>query len=491
MREKDLATLVGILILTLAALWVDLPNNPGLHISLGPIKIDREINLRQGLALQGGTQVLLEADVPEGEAVDRETMLAAKTIIENRLDNLGVTEPLIRLQGTRRIAVELPEVEDSEVVVEALHERGLLEFVDAGNTPLSAGTIITTTFEEGAEPAVAITPTLAMTVTPEITPTEAITPTLPITSTEPTPLETEKVYETVLTSDQLGGAMVGRNEYGGLDIYFSFTEEGSKIFADFTTQNVNKYLTIAVDKEVISSPIIRDPIPEGGGVQISTEKRFTPAEAQKTSIQLRYGALPIPLKVIENRAVGPTLGQDSVRKSILAGGIGLAIVALFLLITYRLPGLLAILALAIYTAVVFALFKLIPVVLTVPGVAGFLLSLGMAMDANILIFERMREELRAGKTLRAAVKDGFARAWSSIRDPNVFTLITCAILFGLGSQFEAGVVRGFALTLGIGVLVGIVTAIIVTRTFLRVTQRLLPAGQGAREESRLRFLFGY
>ncbi|HID87434.1 MAG TPA: protein translocase subunit SecD [Anaerolineae bacterium] len=476
MREREFALLVGILILTLAAIWVDLPNNPGLHISLGPIRMDREINLYQGLDLRGGTQVLLEADV--SEAVDREAMLAAKAIIERRVDSLGVMEPLIHLQGTRRISVELPEVEDLEVAVEAVSERGLLEFVDAGTTPLSAGTIITTTFEEEGVPAV-------------ITPTVTITPTLPITPTEPTPAATERVFRTVMTNEHLQGTMIRQNEYGGLDILFGFTEEGGRIFADFTSQNVNEYLAIAMDKEIISSPVIREPMPAGGGVQISTEKRFTPAEARKMSIQLKHGALPLPLKVIEHRAVGPTLGQDSVRKSILAGGIGLALAALFLLITYRLPGLLALLALSMYTAIVFALFKLIPVVLTMSGMAGFLLSLGMAVDANLLIFERVKEALRVGKTLGAAVESGFARAWPSIRDPNVSTLIICAILFWLGSQFGASVVKGFALTLGIGVLVSMFTATVVTRTFLRVTQMLLPADRATHGERRLRFLFGY
>lgn len=191
-------------------------------------------------------------------------------------------------------------------------------------------------------------------------------------------------------------------------------------------------------------------------------------------IVLKYGALPVPLEVVENRTVGPTLGQDSVRKSLVAGAIGLLIVMAFMLIYYRLPGFLADVALLLYAAVVFALFKLIPVTLTLPGIAGFILSIGMAVDANILIFERMKEELRWGKTLGAAIEAGFARAWTSIRDSNISTLITCFILFdpiglfGLfGLHTGASIIKGFAFTLAIGVLVSMFTAITVTRTFLR------------------------
>ena len=183
---------------------------------------------------------------------------------------------------------------------------------------------------------------------------------------------------------------------------------------------------------------------------------------------MRYGALPVPLRVAESRAVGPTLGQDSVRKSINAGVIGLLVVIVFMLLYYRLPGVLADFALIIYALLVFALFKLIPVTLTLPGIAGFVLSVGMAVDANILIFERMKEELRGGRALRSAIDIGFARAWPSIRDSNASTLITCVILFWFGSNFGASIVKGFALTLAIGVLVSLFTAITVTRTFLHL-----------------------
>jgi preprotein translocase subunit SecD len=205
---------------------------------------------------------------------------------------------------------------------------------------------------------------------------------------------------------------------------------------------------------------------------------------------LKYGALPIPLEIIENRSVGPTLGQDSIDKSVVAGAIGLLLVVFFMAVYYRLPGLLADMALVIYSLIVFALFKLIPVTLTLAGIAGFILSIGMAVDANILIFERMKEEMRAGKTLGAAIEAGFARAWNSIRDSNIATLIICGILYVFGSYFGTSMIRGFALTLAIGVLCSMFTAITVTRTFLRVTQTTMFPRPTPEDEPRLRRLFG-
>jgi preprotein translocase subunit SecD len=204
----------------------------------------------------------------------------------------------------------------------------------------------------------------------------------------------------------------------------------------------------------------------GGEGQISGD--FTIEEANQLAIQLRYGSLPIPLKVIENKLVGPTLGQDSLRKSTIAGLIGLIGVMAFMALYYRLPGVLADLALLIYATLTFALFKVIPVTLTLPGIAGFVLSIGVAVDANVLIFERMKEELREGQGLRQAIDLGFSRAWPSIRDSNLSTLITCAILFWFGNTFGASIVKGFSLTLALGVLVSLFTAITVTRTFLHL-----------------------
>jgi preprotein translocase subunit SecD len=269
----------------------------------------------------------------------------------------------------------------------------------------------------------------------------------------------------VLTGKDLQSASVAFDQFNRPYINFALNSDGAKVFADYTTKNVGKYLAITLDKKVIESPVIQGPITGGRG-QINGG--FTVQSAQSLVIQLQYGALPIPLKVVDSSEVGPTLGAEAIRQSVLAGIVGLGIVLSFMLLYYRLPGLLADLALLVYAAVTFALFRIIPVTLTVAGIAGFILSIGMAVDANILIFERMKEELRSGRTLHAAIDAGFGRAWTSIRDSNFSTLITCAILFWFGQNFGASIIEGFALTLALGVIVSLFTAILVSRTFLRL-----------------------
>jgi len=454
--------------------------------------------VHEGLDLQGGLQVILQAKESEATPANAETMAAAKGIVENRVNALGVSEPLIQIQGTNRIIVELPGIKDPAQAIQTFGRTGLLEFIDAGGTFLPAGTVVTTTMggpssvtAEGAttpltpttplpptvaptlSPTSAPTPTLSVTTTTELTATAAATTTAPVTTTAmvtPT-APPPTIYNTVITGRLLKTAEVGFDETGKPQINFSLQkvgdqpqDDGPTIFATYTSQNVGKYLAIVLDKRVISCPSIQSAITDGSG---RITGQFSLQEAKNMVIVLKYGALPVPLEVVENRTVGPTLGQDSVRKSIVAGAIGLLIVMAFMLIYYRLPGFLADVALLLYAAVVFALFKLIPVTLTLPGIAGFILSIGMAVDANILIFERMKEELRWGKTLGAAVEAGFARAWTSIRDSNISTMITCLILFWFGMNFGASIIRGFALTLFIGVAVSLFTAITVTRTFLR------------------------
>lgn len=451
MSERNFRFLIFVIILAAAAAWVVWPGNEGLHFELGPLKVNQDIKIHQGLDLQGGLQVLLEADVPPGQSIQSEAMADTKSVIENRINGLGVTEPLIQLQGERRIVVELPGVDDPDLAIKTFGETGLLEFVDTGSTFLSDGTVIrTTTSGSGA-----ITPTV--TSSQEITSTEEVT-------------ATGTVYKTVLTGKDLKQATASLSQLGEPQVEFELHSDGAKVFAQHTAANIGKHLCIVLDKKVISCPVINSAIPEGHGV--ITMGNSTIEEARSLAIQLRYGSLPIPLKPIDIRTVGPTLGQDSVRRSIMAGVIGMASVIVFMLLYYRLPGALADLALLIYAAVVFALYKLIPVTLTLPGFAGFILSVGMAVDANILIFERMKEELRAGRRLEIAVDSGFARAWPSIRDSNISTLITCVILFWFGSNFGASMVKGFALTLGLGVLVSMFTAIMVTRTFLRFVMNM-------------------
>ena len=474
-RRRTLALLGLIIVLAATAAWIDLPGNPGIHIHLGPINLDRDVELRRGLDLQGGLQVLLEADLPPEETVDSGAMEATRAIIEQRVNGLGVSEPLIQLSGSKRIIVELPGIEDPERAIQTFGETGLLEFIDAGPSFLPAGTVVTTT--EQVAPTTPISPTVTVapitemgTPSPEptLTATQAVTatPTVVITPTLPSGPE-EPVYQTILTGRHLTGATMGFGELGLIEIHFQLNDEGAALFEQYTSTHVGQQMCIVLDKEIVSCARINERIP-GGSVRITREGGFSQEEAESVVIRLRYGALPIPLRVETNRTVGPTLGEDSLQKSLVAGAIGLSTVTLFMLLYYRFPGVLADLALLIYASVVLALFKSIPVVLTLPGIAGFILSVGMAVDANILIFERMKEELRAGKGLRLAVEQGFSRAWPSIRDSNFSTLITCAILFWFGTYFGASVVKGFALTLGLGVIVSMFTAIIVTRTLLRL-----------------------
>jgi preprotein translocase subunit SecD len=248
-------------------------------------------------------------------------------------------------------------------------------------------------------------------------------------------------------------------------IAFKLKDNGATVFADYTTRNIGKYLAIVLDKKVISSPQIQSAITGGSG---QIQGSFTQASANDLAVQLRYGSLPVPVKVVESQTVGATLGEESVRKSLLAGIIGLSVVVLFMLLYYRVPGFVADLALITYALLALAVFKLIPVVLTLPGIAGFILSVGMAVDANILIFERMKEELRGGRTLGQAIELGFQRAWPSIRDSNLSTLITCAILYIFGNVFGASIVKGFSVTLALGVVISLFTATFVTRTYLHV-----------------------
>jgi preprotein translocase subunit SecD len=345
---------------------------------------------------------------------------------------------------------------------------------------LPEGAQIQTTYGETGELAVptpaasettsaeGITPTASETASAEgATPGPSATASPAAATPSPTPATlTDRVFPTIMTGRHLKTASVGTDEFGRPEIRFELTEEGAQIMADYSRANVGKVLAILMDKVVISAPVIQTPITDGSG-RITSKQGFPLEEARSIAIQMKYGALPVPLTVVENRSVGPTLGQDSVQRSIRAGLIGLCVVLLFMVIYYRLPGLLADLALIIYALVNLALYKIIPVTLTLPGITGFILSTGMAVDANILIFERMKEELRAGRTLRAAIDAGFDRAWTSIRDSNLSTLITCVILYWFGSNFGASVVKGFAITLFIGVLISMFTAITVTRTFIR------------------------
>jgi len=482
----------------------------------------RTVKVAEGLDLRGGLQVLLEANVPSNVPVSQADMQAAIQVIRNRVDALGVTEPLVQQSGSRRIIVELPGISDPGLAISTIQEQAFLEFVDAGLQAIPDGTQIQTSIPTASEapstqspvptpppgtPQTVTTPTPGITTTPPTTGvtrptgtppatptapsgtpqppttfTPGITATPPITSgtgitgTQPgtqSPTQTQSVYNTVITGKDLASVQVTRGSLNEPQVAFTLRPSAADTFSKFTTAHneallgMPYYMCIVLDKVVVSCPSIKSAIPNGQGV-ITLGSNATLQDADKLAIQLRSGSLPISLRVAETSSVGPTLGQDSIHKSIIAGIIAMLVVVAFMLLYYRLPGLLADVALMIFTAVVFALYKLIPVTLTVPGFAGLALAVGVAVDANILIFERVKEELHAGRRLDAAVEVGFDRAWPSIRDSNTSTLITCVILFIFGNTYSASIVKGFALTLGLGVAVSLFTGIWVTRTFLRL-----------------------
>lgn len=421
-------------------------------------------NLKLGLDLQGGTQVLLESDLPEEVPLDEGAMSTAKIIVENRVNGLGVSEAIVQQQGENRLIVELPGVDNPDQAVQTIQSTGQLEFVNPQGRTLRQNMVINTTNR----------PTAAEELRQALLDGTALDLDL-----EPVP---GVVFETVMTGDILQNAVAQPNELGQYLINFVLTGDGSDQFYAYTSSNIGNPLPIVLDGRVLSAPTIQAAIQDNGVIT----GQFTRAEAESLAIQMRYGALPVPLKVVDVRTIGASLGQDSVSRSLRAGIIGFIGVLVFMMIIYRLPGVLASFALAIYVIFNLAVFKLLPVTLTLAGIAGFVLSIGMAVDANILIFERMKEELRVGRSLRIAVEAGFSRAWPAIRDGNLSTLISCAVLYVFGNNFGASVVKGFAVTLFFGVVLSMLTAVLVTRTFMRT---LLSGNRGELQKSRA--LIGY
>lgn len=438
---RNLTNRMILILLVLAlALWVDLndriripnPFTPGAEL------FERDVRPRLGLDLQGGLQVLLEADLPPDAEITPESMETARNIVENRTNALGVSENLIQVAGERRIVGEFPGAEDADAILDIIQQTGLLEFVDTGDFAPEEGSTIQTDYLPGSE------------TTPDL-PSEGA------------------IFHTVMTGKELTSVNVGSDPTTGeIGIDFILTSEGAQIFGEHTAANVGKTLSIVLDKVVISAPRIDAAITGGQG---TISGSFTSETANALAVQLRYGSLPIPLKVVETRIIGPTLGEDSLQKSLVAGMIGMIIVALFMAIYYRMPGIVADLSILFYAAIAFAIFKYFHFTLTLPGIAGFLLSTGAALDANILIFERIKEELRNGRVIAQAVDQGWARAWPSIWESNVTTLITSLILFWFGSTFGATIVKGFSLTLALGVGISLFTATYITRTLLALFLR--------------------
>ncbi len=457
--DRRYVNLILILVILAASIWVDLPRPEGaIGIKIG--SFERSLNPVLGLDLRGGLQVLL-APQP-GVTADAQALADTSAILESRANGLGVGEVVFQVAGDKYILGEFPGLTNTEDVIAAVKQTGLLEFVDAGSAYIDAGTQITTDYGSSTGAAGASAATPSATDTPVATSTPSATPTSD--GSTATAVAPETVYHTVMTGAEIKTALAEADTVkGGYKIAFELNPTGAASFAEYTAANNNKFLAIVLDKVVVSCPQIAATISDGKG-EISGS--FTNAAANQLAVTLRYGGLKVPVEVVESNVVGPTLGSDSLQKSLLAGIIGFVIVFLFMLIYYRLPGFVAIIAISIYAAIVFALFKLIPVTLTLPGIAGFLLSTGGALDANILMFERMKEELHNGRTLGQAVSLGWSRAWPSIRDSNIATIITSGILFWFGSTYGASIVKGFAVTLALGVAISLFAAIFISRTLL-------------------------
>lgn len=447
--NRRYVNLIIILLLVAAVIWIDLPSTNQIPL------IKKSVSTVLGLDLRGGMQVIMKADIPENADVSSDAIQVARQILENRSNGLGVSEVTAQVAGSDRIVMEFPGATNAQDVVNTISQTGLLEFVDLGDNPFN--------LLPGDEVATDVTSADKVTGVP----TPSATPTTD--GTEQTVTETP-VFHTVMTGSDLKSVAVDSPLANQYQINFELTTDGAQIFADHTSNNIGKYLAIVLDHKIISMPTISSAITDGYG---TIQGNFTNQEANDLAIQLRYGSLPIPLSVEQIRVIGPSLGQDSLDKSLLAGAIGFILVALFMIIFYRVPGIMAVFSILTYALITFALFRLIPVTLTLPGIAGFLLSTGSALDANILIFERLKEELRNGRTLGQAIDLGWKRAWPSIRDSNIATIITSLILFWFGSTFGASFVKGFAVTLALGVAVSLFTAIFVTRTFLATALDIL------------------
>jgi preprotein translocase subunit SecD len=423
LRRGNIYLLIFILVLFGFALWSILPISTDL---LGPD------GLRRGLDLKGGSQLLYEADLSKKDpaATDAEAMASVIDKIQRRVNQYGAAEPVIQKLGTDRILVQLPGVEDINEALKLIGQVAELDFreqktdANSGNTTWVVAKAVGTDGQE----------------------------------------------------KELTGAYLKPNATIQLDaqnkpvVAFEWNTEGAVLFKQITTRNLYKPLGIFLDDELISAPTVQAVIEAEGVITNEAWTVNNLNEPRTLAIQLNSGALDLPLTLIDQRDVDASLGADSIRRSIMAAAIGIVLLLLFMVLYYRLPGLVACLSLGIYAVLLTAIFDLFSshITLSLPGIAGAIVSFGMAVDANVLIFERMKEELRGGRGLAAAVEAGFNRAWPAIRDSNITTFIACLVLFWLGGTFGAFMVRGFALILFIGVALSMFTAITVTRTLLRL-----------------------
>lgn len=408
-------------------------NIPKLSLKLGNSIFSTDLPLKQGLDLQGGMQVILQADMTDINAEDRNDALAsAQEIIRRRVDLYGVSEPVIQTSnanGDYRLIIELPGIKDPKEALSLVGTTAQLDF--------RLETVVDLPADEQATDSASLQSTVFI----------------------PTELTGKELKKAIPQFDpQTGKPVIG----------LQFDDRGSEIFADLTTNNVGKRIGIFIDGYPVVAPVVSTPILDGQAVMTGA---FTVEESKQLAIQLNAGALPVPIKILEQRTIGANLGEESVRQSVFAGLVGLGLVIIFMILNYGFHGATAALALVIYAFLTIALYKILGVTLTLPGIAGLLLSIGMAVDANILIFERFKEEFRAGHSYANALELGFGRAWESIKDANLATIITSLVLinpFNFEFLNRSGMVRGFGVTLLLGVLLSLFTGVVVSRTLLRV-----------------------
>ena len=385
--------------------WVPVPNVP----------------FRLGLDLLGGTHLVYQADLSKSENKS-DAMQGVRDVIERRVNFFGVAEPLIQISGQDRLIVELAGISDVSQAIRLIGETPFLEFKE----------------------------------------TKADTQAILEAQQKGQRLNEDPLQSTGLNGRHLKRAAVAFDQQTYQpQVSLELTDEGAKLFAEITKKNLGKIVAIYLDGVPISTPVVQSEIKDGNAVITG---KFTPIESKLLATRLNSGALPVPISLVSQQTIGASLGAESLAKSLKAGIYGLILVALFMILFYRLPGVVSVIALGVYVLIVLSIYKFIPVTLTLAGIAGFILSLGMAVDANVLIFARMREELKAGKSIRASMHEGFSRAWLSVRDSHVTTLIGAFVLY----TFTTSIVKGFALTLGIGVLTSLFTATVVTRTILNL-----------------------
>ncbi len=434
-RKKTWLIFLSIVILALVMGYIASPEKGVLGTEMNRLGLGvlNKYNFHLGLDLQGGTHLVYQADLSKIEDKNKKSaMEGVRDVIERRVNAFGVAEPIIQIAENDRLVVELAGVKDVNQAINMIGETPYLEFKEEMNEEEKNKT--RKQFKE----------------------------TFPDKKVPDQFLEQFFYKSTDLSGKQLARAAVAfnPNTYQP-EVQLEFDGEGKDLFKKITERNVGRKVAIFLDGAPISIPVVNEPIVDGKAVISGS---FTLDEAKLLAQRLNAGALPVPIKLLSQQTVGASLGEESLQKSLKAGIAGLIILSLLMILYYRLPGLLAVAALIIYAIIILALFKLIPITLTLSGIAGFILSIGMAVDANVLIFERMKEELKKGRTLAMAIEEGFIRAWSSIRDSNVSTLITCFVL----AYFSTSIVKGFAITLGVGVLVSMFSAIIITKTFLKI-----------------------